>query len=1364
MRRLLRGAALAMWYGAAALLVVFAVVVSLGQYYFPYLGRHSDELLREFSGRLPFDAGISQLRAEWTGMAPTFFADDLRLRARDADGAEILRATSAEIRIDLLRSLFARAPRLRMMRASNVDVRLVQGEDGRWSLAGLQGRRAPANGDAIADFFLAVEEIDLEHARVTFEFAQGGQVETQDARLLLENYRRFRRLRFSTRDAGGSGGMQLLVESRGDPRQHRDFTAAAYLQLDNLELERWRPLLRGTPGVPLPAVNGRVWADMDARGVIDWQAELASPQVELGGLAPGRALQPLRELRLAAGGRLDEKAATLRLDRLDGNWYGQSIALQRLRATMPRPFAGRRFKLAAEYLDLGVLGDVVRQAGLLAGPWQEALEDLSPYGGLANVHFDLERPLDAKARFTLRARLLDVSASPWRHAPGIRNAGGYLEMGAAAGFVELDSGAITLEFPRIYDADLDFDRARGRVDWERNGEGVRVTGSTLQVLHRGARIAGQFDLRFRRDPALDDEIALAIGLRDGDASMRTEFVPRVLDAKLRAWLDASVRGGKVDGAAFAYHAVFTRPDRPGTSTVQLALDVSGAALDYHPDWPGITDASGNVVVDGRLTRAQVYDGRVLGSRVTDAVVEVARRDDGMRVQVRAGIDGEVADALRVVNESPITAFTGGALRDWKAAGHLGMRLDLDIPLGRPLTPATARIAVDAALDSARLDLVDRRLPFEDVRGTLHYSLAGGLRSEALDGTLWGRAVRATIGAAPGAAQAPGPLRIAVDGSAAAGRVAQWLELDPAGYLAGAASFRVTLEQRPGAGFVTTLESDLQGIESSLPRPLARIAGDAVPLRMTWYPEGEAVAATLVYGELVDAALQISPGGETRGTIRLGDHAITASDGLRIGGTLAIADIGAWADAIRRLLAANPGHGGSGLLRPVLDDLRIEDGQLVGASIGKVRLDARWDGPDFLLALDAVPLKGEFRLPANHDEPLALRLDYLQFKDFLPKAADAAAPAAATVAPAVTQPPAVAPAPPLDPLVRDAPWLRVRDTRIPPSRVTIADLRHGERAMGQWSFLIESRGDGLQLDDLRATLPGMTVGGPEKDSGGRLQLGWDGDAMRTAFAGRLRFDDIGTFFGSWGYDKVLESRTGSADLALAWPGNPTAFRMADATGMIDFAFKDGRLVQVSGNNPVMRALGLMSMDEILRRLKFDFKDFYQSGLGYDRFAGAIDIAGGVATTREPVEFKGPSARLRVNGQSDLRTGTIDADLVATLPIGSNLPWVAALAAGPAAAAGVYVASRLFESEIGKFSSAVYRMSGPLDDPKLELVKVFDLEEEAKKSGSATTAGQSPAAGEPAPSTGPAADAGPAAAAPATPATAGPSTETTPEGET
>ena len=56
--------------------------------------------------------------------------------------------------------------------------------------------------------------------------------------------------------------------------------------------------------------------------------------------------------------------------------------------------------------------------------------------------------------------------------------------------------------------------------------------------------------------------------------------------------------------------------------------------------------------------------------------------------------------------------------------------------------------------------------------------------------------------------------------------------------------------------------------------------------------------------------------------------------------------------------------------------------------------------------------------------------------------------------------------------------------------------------------------------------------------------------------------------------------------------------------------------------------------------------------------------------------------------------------------SNLPWLAVLTGGLPVAAGVYIASKVFEDELDRISSAVYIIEGPLSDPSARFDRLFD----------------------------------------------------------
>ncbi|MDP4917297.1 MAG: AsmA-like C-terminal region-containing protein, partial [Haliea sp.] len=86
--------------------------------------------------------------------------------------------------------------------------------------------------------------------------------------------------------------------------------------------------------------------------------------------------------------------------------------------------------------------------------------------------------------------------------------------------------------------------------------------------------------------------------------------------------------------------------------------------------------------------------------------------------------------------------------------------------------------------------------------------------------------------------------------------------------------------------------------------------------------------------------------------------------------------------------------------------------------------------------------------------------------------------------------------------------------------------------------------------------------------------------------------------------------------------------------------------------------------------------------------------------------GAGSSFRFSGRSDFASRQLDGELVATLPVANNLPWVAALAGGLPVAAGVFVVSKLFEKQVSQLSSAVYAISGTWQEPVVRLDRIFD----------------------------------------------------------
>jgi len=138
------------------------------------------------------------------------------------------------------------------------------------------------------------------------------------------------------------------------------------------------------------------------------------------------------------------------------------------------------------------------------------------------------------------------------------------------------------------------------------------------------------------------------------------------------------------------------------------------------------------------------------------------------------------------------------------------------------------------------------------------------------------------------------------------------------------------------------------------------------------------------------------------------------------------------------------------------------------------------------------------------------------------------------------------------------------------------------------------------------------------------------------------------------------------------------------------------------------VGLLNFANWLRRLKLDFSDVVGKNLAYNELQGSFSFDQGVLALDSPLKMQMPSGRMTMAGEFNLIDETVEAQLVATLPVGTNLPWLAGFVGGLPAAVGVFVTSKLLEKQVDRLSSINYTLSGPWDDIQVSVNEIFAAE--------------------------------------------------------
>ena len=148
-----------------------------------------------------------------------------------------------------------------------------------------------------------------------------------------------------------------------------------------------------------------------------------------------------------------------------------------------------------------------------------------------------------------------------------------------------------------------------------------------------------------------------------------------------------------------------------------------------------------------------------------------------------------------------------------------------------------------------------------------------------------------------------------------------------------------------------------------------------------------------------------------------------------------------------------------------------------------------------------------------------------------------------------------------------------------------------------------------------------------------------------------------------------------------------------------AARDGRLLEVEPG--AGRVFGLLSIAELPRRLSLDFRDFFSKGFAFNEISGGIRFDSGVARS-DHLRIDGPAAEIAIRGTADLRNETFNQTIEVLPKAGNLLTAVGAIAGGPVGAAIGAAANAVLQKPLGLITARTYRVTGPWDDPKVEVI--------------------------------------------------------------
>ncbi|MHB1144211.1 MAG: YhdP family protein [Thiobacillus sp.] len=1238
--KLLRRAA--RWLAALAALAALGVATGAGLMYFwvlPNIADHRDTVASLMSRALGQRVTLEAVSGVWQQARPEFSLQGVRLYDQQGHPALYLPELEAAF---AWRSLLFLEPRFNRIELQGLTLAVRRARDGHLYVGGIPVN--PADPDSgFANWLLRQGRVHAGKATLTWldEVRNAPPLILREVDFTLANRRRAHHLTLRAVPPA-TLARPLTIEAHLNSRDTDDiktWNGRVDASVAGVSLQRLATWL----ALPYPTRQGR-------------GALIATFKVARGEFASVTADLDLREIET----RLGDDLPALRLAQVRGQatWQrgpdGQRVAFENLRVARPGAALGAPFnaglawsthsrEITARAFNLGIWQTLLPSLPIDAA-LRERLQALQPQGRFDEFRLGWNGAQPGIDNFSIAAHFSGLGVTAAGNEPGLSNLTGRIEGDARAGMFEIDSGKLAIHLPGLFrEPSFGFDRMHARGSWKKTPRGQRLT--LAEVAFANPDMAGTAKGNYERIAGHPGIIDLTAHLSRAEGTAVYRYFPKKIGDHTVNWVKQGVVSGHSDNVQLNLKGDLAQfPFEQGNGVFRVDAQVKEGVIDYVPGWPRIDGIQGRVLFQGKQMEVTASQARIYGvtlSPVKAVIPDLLHHDEWLLIDGQA--NGPVQDFIRFANFSPVAERLRGFTDALDGSGPMRLALKMQVPLRRS---HDTRLA--GRLSFLGNVLLPSGLPrIDQVRGDIDFT-GDSLNAKNISAQFLGGPLRIDAATRNGQAQ------ILAQGSATAAGMTPWLGAAWGKRLSGQTAWRGQLDLEP-AGERIRIDSDLVGLGSSLPLPLAKAAAQPLPLRVTSQPQRDGRSHEVQLGSTVGAVWRSTAAGDfARGEIRFGGPAaMPAEPGLHLAGSGQAMDITGWT-------ALLPEGEAGGSLQLASFDLSFDALDLMGRRFQAMRLQGRTRNGLLRGQVTGRNVSGVMTYRPAGEQPARVSAQFKQLT--VPGPAPAAGAAAS---------------------------LSMKAANIPMLDVTVEDFRLQERSLGRLEALARGAAEGMVIDSLQLTHP---------DSVFRMSGLWrDGAPSETRAELNLKVLDAGKFLGRFGYADTL--RRGSAEIQgnATWVGSPADFSFDTLAGQLDFKAQGGQFLRIDPG--AGKLLGVLSLQSLPRRLSFDFRDIFNAGYAFDDIGATLRIARGVVYS-DDFRMRGPSAKVNMSGLADLNQETVQLRVKVIPKLSEGVALAGALIGGPLAGVGALAAQKLLRDPFEEAISQEYLVTGSWQAPDVK----------------------------------------------------------------
>ncbi|MCC9297465.1 AsmA2 domain-containing protein YhdP [Escherichia coli] len=1244
----------------AALVVIAALLVSGLRIALPHLDAWRPEILNKIESATGMPVEASQLSASWQNFGPTLEAHDIRAELKDGGEFSVKRVTLA---LDVWQSLLH-------MRWQFRDLTFWQLRFRTNTPITSGGSDDSLEASHISDLFLRqFDHFDLRDSEVSFLTPSGQRAELAIPQLTwLNDPRRHRAEGLVSLSSltGQHGVMQVRMDLRDDEGLLSN--GRVWLQADDIDLKPWlgkwmqdnialetaQFSLEGWMTIDKGDVTGGdVWLK---QGGASWLGEKQTHTLSVDNLTahitrenPGWQFS-IPDTRITMDGK---------------PWPSGALTL----AWIPEQDVGGKdnkrsdeLRIRASNLELAGLEGIRPLAAKLSPALGDVWRSTQPSGKINTLALDI--PLQAADKTRFQASWSDLAWKQWKLLPGAEHFSGTLSGSVENGLLTASMKQAKMPYETVFRAPLEIADGQATISWLNNDKGFQLDGRNIDVKAKAVHARGGF--RYLQ-PANDEPwLGILAGISTDDGSQAWRYFPENLMGKdLVDYLSGAIQGGEADNATLVYGGnpqLF--PYKHNEGQFEVLVPLRNAKFAFQPDWPALTnlDIELDFINDGLWMKTDgVNLGGVRASNLTAVIPDYSKE----KLLIDADIKGPGKAVGPYFDETPLKDSLGATLQELQLAGDVNARLYLDIQLNGELV--TAKGEVTLRNNSLFIKPLDSTL--KNLSGKFSF-INGDLQSEPLTASWFNQPLNVDFSTKEGAKAYQ--VAVNLNGNwqpAKTGVLPEAVNEALSGSVAWDGKVGIELPYHAGATYNVELNGDLKNVSSHLPSPLAKPAGEPLPVNVK------------VDGNLNSFELTGQAGADNHFNSRwlLGqkltlDRAIWASDSKTLpplpeqsGVELNMSPMNGaeWLALFQKGAAESVGGAASFPQHITLRTPMLSLGNQQWNNLSIVSQPTA-NGTQ----VEAQGREINATLAMRNNAPWLANIKYLYYNPSVPK----------THGDSTNSSPF-----PTTERISFRGW--------PDAQIRCAECWFWGQKFGRIDSDITISGNTLTLTNglidtgfSRLTADGEWVNNPGNE--------------RTSLKGKLRGQKIDAAAEFFGVTTPIRQSSFNVDYDLHWRKAPWQPDEATLNGIIHTLLGKGEITEINTGH-AGQLLRLLSVDALMRKLRFDFRDTFGEGFYFDSIRSTAWIKDGVMHTDDTL-VDGLEADIAMKGSVNLVRRDLNMEAVVAPEISATVGVAAAFAVNPIVGAAVFAASKVLGPLWSKVSILRYHISGPLDDPQINEV--------------------------------------------------------------